>query len=267
MGTIGAIGTTPNFTRSLSESRKRVEHAMQIISGGGRVIDSSRASLAALGEKLAAEIRSVRQTAKNIGQGEAMVQTAEAAFASHRDILDRLSELAVQAAHAPLTDEDRKAISGETSQLVAEFERISKGTVYNGEQLSGSIKDIQVGPDQGDTLTIQVPEIDSASTAISGIDLSTTAAAVAAAGIIDKAQTTVSEARSFLAAQWHGLDAARSSANARLEAVAVSHNQIASGDIGYEASQLTMGKNQLRAGIKVQKADLSTRGLLIRLLG
>lgn len=81
------------------------------------------------------QIRGLEQAKRNIQDGISLIQTAEGALGSIHDILQRMNELAVQAANGTYSDDDRKRIQGEFVELKSEIDNIAKNTEFNGVKL------------------------------------------------------------------------------------------------------------------------------------
>ena len=91
--------------------------------------------------------------------GISLAQTAEGALSETTNILQRIRELAVQAANDTNNSADRQSIQAEVSQLVSEIDRIAETTNFNGNNLiDGSFlsRDLQVGANVGETLSVSV---------------------------------------------------------------------------------------------------------------
>jgi len=89
----------------------------------------------AISEKMRAQIRGLSQAVMNAQNGISMVQTAEAALGETHSMLQRMRELAVQAANDTLTQEDRSYIQQEIEQLKDEITRIATSTQFNKKKL------------------------------------------------------------------------------------------------------------------------------------
>ena len=81
-----------------------------------------------ISEKMRSQIRGLNQASTNAQDGISLIQTAEGALNEQHSILQRMRELAVQAANGTETDSDRKAVQDEISQLQEELTRISETT-------------------------------------------------------------------------------------------------------------------------------------------
>jgi flagellin len=90
------------------------------------------ASGLAVSEKMRAQIRGLNQAERNVQNGVSFLQTTEGYLQETTDILQRIRELSVQSANGIYTDEDRRQIQVEVSQLVSEVDRIASHAQFNG---------------------------------------------------------------------------------------------------------------------------------------
>lgn len=88
-----------------------------------------------ISEKMRSQIRGLNQASTNAQDGISLIQTAEGALSESHAILQRMRELAVQAANGTETDDDRQAVQDEISQLQEELTRISETTEFNTMKL------------------------------------------------------------------------------------------------------------------------------------
>src|SRR5690554_2299910 len=91
----------------------------------------------AISEKMRGQVRGLRQAIRNAQDGISLIQTAEGALQETHAILQRMRELAVQAANDTYTEEDRAEIQKEIDQLAAELTRIADTTEFNTQNLLG----------------------------------------------------------------------------------------------------------------------------------
>ena len=89
----------------------------------------------AISEKMRGQIRGLNQASTNAQDGISLIQTAEGALQESHSILQRMRELAVQAANGTETDEDRSNIQDEIAQLQDELDRIAETTEFNTMKL------------------------------------------------------------------------------------------------------------------------------------
>ena len=84
-----------------------------------------------ISEKMRKQIRGLDQASNNAQDGVSAVQTAEGALAEVHDMLQRMNELAVQAANGTNSTSDRTAIQNEIDQLTTEIDRVAETTKFN----------------------------------------------------------------------------------------------------------------------------------------
>src|SRR5690554_573152 len=89
----------------------------------------------AISEKMRGQIRGLKQAQRNAQDGISLIQTAEGALNETHAILQRMRELATQAATDTNTGVDRKEIQKEINQLATEITRISTDTEFNTQKL------------------------------------------------------------------------------------------------------------------------------------
>jgi flagellin len=147
-----------NAQRNLNRSQDALATSLQRLSSGLR-INSARDDAAglAIAERFTTQIRGINQAVRNANDGISLAQTAEGALSELANNLQRIRELAVQAANATNSSTDRAALQTEVSQLVAEIDRVAQQTKFNGVSLldgSFASQQFQVGADAGQTITI-----------------------------------------------------------------------------------------------------------------
>ncbi|HOM23581.1 MAG TPA: flagellin [Termitinemataceae bacterium] len=119
--------------RSLRVTQTAIAKDMEKLSSGLRINRAGDdASGLAVSEKMRSQIRGLNQASTNALNGISFIQTSEGYLQETQDIIQRLRELAVQAANGIYTDEDRMQIQVEVSQLVDEIDRIASHAQFNG---------------------------------------------------------------------------------------------------------------------------------------
>lgn len=147
-----ALNVISNFAanvahRNLTTSDMRMTESLAKLSSGTRVVTAKDdAASMAIGSRLSAEVKALTQARVNSGQAVSMLQVADGAMARVHDILIRLKTLSVQAGSGNLSATERGMLDTEYQQLIAEVDRISLDTEFNGVQLvSGSINTDRTG--------------------------------------------------------------------------------------------------------------------------
>jgi len=158
MSTINTNTISLNAQRNLSSNSASLATTIQRLSSGLR-INSARDDAAglAISERFSSQIRGLNVASRNANDGISLAQTAEGAMAEIGNNLQRIRELAVQSANATNSASDRAALNSEVNQLVAEIDRVSTQTQFNGlKLLDGSFQSqaFQVGANAGETITV-----------------------------------------------------------------------------------------------------------------
>jgi flagellin len=149
-----------NSQNNLTKSQATLATSLQRLSSGLR-INSAKDDAAglAISERMSSQISGLNQATRNSNDGISMSQTAEGALSSISDSLQRIRELAVQSANGSNTDADRASMQAETSQLLAEIDRVSTQTKFNGRALlDGSLSNqqFQIGANTGETISFSI---------------------------------------------------------------------------------------------------------------
>ena len=119
--------------RQLKFNNMAVDKDMEKLASGYRINRAGDdASGLALSEKMRSQIRGLLRAEKNAEDGISFIQTTEGYLQESQDILQRIRELAVQAANGIYTPEDRMQIQVEVSQMVDEINRIASHAQFNG---------------------------------------------------------------------------------------------------------------------------------------
>ncbi len=127
--------------RHLAITNNKIAKALEKLSSGLRIVRAADdAAGLAISEKMRAQIKGLNQAARNAQDGISLIQTAEGAMDEMHAILQRMRELAVQAASDSYTDFDRQQIQKEVDQLKSEIDRIADTTQFNTKKLlTGSL--------------------------------------------------------------------------------------------------------------------------------
>lgn len=121
-----------NTSRTLKFSAWDLDKNLEKLSSGMRINRASDdASGLAVSEKMRAQIRGLRQAERNAEDGISFIQTAEGYLQETTDVLQRVRELAIQAANGIYTLEDRLQIQVEVSQLSDEIDRVASQGQFN----------------------------------------------------------------------------------------------------------------------------------------
>lgn len=148
--------------RNLDRTQAEGLTALQRLSSGLR-INSARDDAAglAISTRFTAQVRGLGVAIRNANDGISLAQTAEGALGVMTESLQRVRELALQAANATNSDSDRQALNAEAQQLIDELSRISDQTNFNGRKLlDGSFESsVQIGTNVGETVAFSIAEV------------------------------------------------------------------------------------------------------------
>ncbi|MGO1117870.1 flagellin N-terminal helical domain-containing protein [Rhodovibrionaceae bacterium A322] len=122
--------------RHLAMADKEATNSVAKLSSGTRVLSAKDdAASLAIGSRLSAEVKALRQVNVNAGQAISMLQIADGAMSRTQDILVRMKTLAVQASSGQLSNTERGMLDTEYQELLKEIDRISVNTEFNGTAL------------------------------------------------------------------------------------------------------------------------------------
>lgn len=139
-----------NAQRNLSASQGTLGKTLQRLSSGLRINSAvDDAAGLAISERMTTQVRGLNQAVRNANDGVSLLQTSDAALVTVTQSLQRIRELAVQAANSTNSDTDRAAIQQEIAQLTQEIDRVGRTTSFNGRNVFAQTTESAVGnPDE-----------------------------------------------------------------------------------------------------------------------
>jgi flagellin len=145
--------------RSFMNSNSALETAFERLSSGQRINSAvDDAAGLSIGKDLQSRVSGLNQAIRNTNDAISMVQIAEGAMDEATNILHRMRDLAVQGASDSLAATERGFLETESDKLITAYNNVMSGTKWNGAVLFGTTQDeskvIQIGADDGDTLTV-----------------------------------------------------------------------------------------------------------------
>jgi flagellin len=243
--------------RNLESVTDRLSDNYRRLSSGLRVAQAAD-DPAGLGisERMRAQIRSLGQAGRNAQDGVSLVQSAEGALAEVHANLDRMRELAIQAANGTYSDEDRGIIDVEFQELIEEIDRISQTTSFNGTQLldgTQSSVPIQVGFEAGETISVDL--VDTSATGlgidVDPFDVTSIANANAVLAGIDGATDIVNRVRGDLGSMQNRLESTLRTIRNVSENLSSAESRIRDVDIATETADLTRNSIMQQAAVSV----------------
>ncbi|AMD01844.1 FliC/FljB family flagellin [Halomonas chromatireducens] len=159
---------------NLNKSQNALQTSMERLSSGLR-INSAKDDAAgqAIANRMTSQITGLNQAQRNANDGISVAQTAEGSLNQINDNLQRIRELTVQAANGTNSADDLQSIQDEINQRLDEINRISDETSFNGVNVlkeDNALK-IQVGANDGETITVNLQQINSETLGLEGFSV------------------------------------------------------------------------------------------------
>ncbi|GKV64863.1 MULTISPECIES: flagellin [unclassified Sporosarcina] len=160
-----------NTHRQLGANNAQASKNLEKLSSGLQINRAGDdAAGLAISEKMRGQIRGLDMAAKNSQDGISLIQTAEGALNETHDILQRMRELATQAANDTNTSTDRGEIQKEINSLTSEINRIGNTTEFNTQKLLNGEKDTTVTANAGVT-NVGVGAVTGTAITVDGVNL------------------------------------------------------------------------------------------------
>ena len=172
---------------NLNKSQSSLSSAIERLSSGLR-INSAKDDAAgqAIANRFTANIKGLTQASRNANDGISIAQTTEGALNEINNNLQRVRELTVQSQNGTNSSSDLSSIQDEIKQRLAEIDRVSAQTQFNGTNVlsKNQTLSIQVGANDNETIDIKLSEVTASTLKLAGFNVSgpngTPAAMVAA---------------------------------------------------------------------------------------
>ena len=247
-------------TSSLSKSTEKLSSGYRI----NRAADD--AAGLSISEKMRSQIRGLNKASDNAQDGISLIQVAEGALNETHSILQRMNELATQAANDTNTSSDRKAIQQEVDQLTSEIDRIRSTTQFNTQNLldgSFSKKNLQIGSLSGQSISISVSNMNATSLGVNGLKVSSFSGAGEAMSKIQAAIDKVSTQRSKLGALQNRLEHTINNLDTTSENTQSAESRIRDTDMADEMVQYSKNNILSQAGQSMlAQANQANQGVL-----
>ena len=224
----------------------------------------------AISEKMRSQVRGLDRASTNAQDGISVVQTAEGALNEVHSILQRMNELATQAANDTNTSVDRSQIQLEIDQLGSEIDRIASTTQFNTmDLLDGSFtkKNLQVGSLEGQKIELNISKMNASGLSLgaagSSLKVNSFSAAGKAMTKIQAAIDKVSTQRAQLGAVQNRLEHTIANLDTSSENTSAAESRIRDTDMAKE--MVTYSKNNILAQAgqsMLAQANQSTQGVL-----
>ena len=249
-----------NVQTNLSKNTEKLSSGYKINRAGD---DAAGLSIS---EKMRAQIRGLNKASTNAEDGISLIQVAEGALNETHAILQRMNELATQAANDTNTATDRTALQAEVDQLVSEVNRIQSTTQFNTMNLlDGSFtgKNLQVGSLAGQKIQLSINNMDATSLGINALSLSTFEKAGSAITKVQAAVDLVSTQRSTLGAVQNRLEHTINNLDTTSENTQAAESRIRDTDMASEMVEYSKNNILAQAGQSMlTQANQATQGVL-----
>jgi len=189
-----------------------------------------------------------------------LLQTAEGALSSTGDMLQRMNELAVQAANGTLTSEDRGNIQLEMDQLAQQVNQTANNTVYNDQKLLDGSFSIEL---QGGE-TMSLPAATAEALGVSSMNITTNPEQ--AIGQVSQALNQVSSQRGSIGATISGIGSQIAALQNEFINTTASQSRIKDADIAAEIINMNLNALQSKAAIKAFKMQDENRATVLKLI-
>ncbi|MBN3133621.1 flagellin [Pectobacterium brasiliense] len=260
---------------NLNKSQSSLGTAIERLSSGLR-INSAKDDAAgqAIANRMTAQVKGLTQASRNANDGISLTQTAEGNLNEINNNLQRIRELAVQAASDTNGTTDRDSIKKEMQLRLNEIDRVAQSADFNGKKLlnaSGNSVNIQVGANTGANEVITIDSgalinattgagggLSGVNTAVSGFDATATSGVGGASGTaqalvaaVDVALQAVDTARSNLGAIQNRFESTITNVNNTINNLSNARGRIQDADYATEVSNMSKANILQQAGTSV----------------
>ncbi len=252
--TINTNAMSLNAQRNLSTSQASLATSVQRLSSGLRV-NSAKDDAAglAIADRMNSQAKGFDVAIRNANDGISMAQTAESAMQAVTDNLQRMRELAVQAANGTYSSGDQANLDTEFQQLQKEIQRVIGGTTFNGQNVlsqSGAVTfQVGAGTATTDTITVQgsAVSLTGVSAAVTG-SVTSVSGATAAIASIDTQLNDLNTARATWGAVQNRFTSVVQTLQVASENANASRGRIMDADFAKETANMTRGQILQQAG-------------------
>lgn len=256
-----------NVHRNLISTDWTLNKVLEQLSSGLRINRAADdAAGLAVSEKLRAQVRGLQQASRNAQDAISLVQVAEGALNEIHSILQRMRELAVQAANDTLTDSDRAQIQEEVDQLISQIGTIATNTQFNTlKLLDGTVTQLvfQIGANANETVTLNLSAVTPTDLGVANLSVSTRQNAEAAISTIDTAIGQVTSIRAEYGAFQNRLERIVSYNNLAAENQGTAESRIRNVDMAEAVIQMVRYQVLQQTGIAaLSQANVAPQAIL-----
>jgi flagellin len=269
-----ATNTAANSAvRYLNINAAEQSSSLSKLASGSRIAQASDdAAGLAISTRVQSDIATLEQAATNSTNAIAVLQTADGGASNISDILQRMKVLATESASGTVTDTERAYIDEEFGALTTQIDTIASGTRFNSESLltsnnmfSGGVS-VMVGSSSTDTIKITLTGLDSSTLSVDGLDVTSQSNANTALTSLDKAISTVSNARASIGAQESQFQFSSESIATQVENLEAANSAIADVDVASEEAKLASSQVMVQAAVAAASSANSLTQNLLKLM-
>lgn len=250
---------------NLNKSQSSLQTSMERLSSGLR-INSAKDDAAgqAIANRMTAQVKGLAQAQRNANDGISLAQTAEGALNEVNNNLQRIRELTVQALNGTNSDSDLASIQAEVDERLAEIDKISSDTDFNGKKIlsAGETFTFQVGSEDGQTRDIEID--DPTGWNISSHDITGGTGTLAE---IDEAIAAVDTQRGKLGAAMNRFESVIQNLATTEQNISAARSRIEDADYAKEVSNMTRANILQQAGTSVLAQANQSPQSVLSLLG
>lgn len=264
--------TAANTNRQLGITTSGLQKSTEKLSSGYKINRAADdAAGLSISEKMRNQIRGLNKASDNAQDGISLVQTAEGALNEVHSMLQRMSELSVQAANGTNDTTDRSSINDEVQQLKTEIQRVGSTTQFNkmnildGTFSAGANKLLQVGANANQTIQIDISALQSVvgSSLMSNLKTETATNAQSAITVVQSSIEKLSKLRSKLGAVQNRLEHTVANLDNISENTQSSESRIRDTDMAEEMVQYSKNNILQQAGQSMlAQANQANQGVL-----
>ena len=261
-----------NTNRQMGTVSSALQKSTEKLSSGYKINRAGDdAAGLSISEKMRNQIRGLNKASDNAQDGISLVQTAEGALNEVHSMLQRMSELSVQAANGTNDTTDRSSINDEIQQLKTEIERVGSTTQFNkmnildGTFSTGANKLLQVGANANQTIKVDIDALKSVvgSSLMADLKTETATNAQSAITVVQNSIEKLSKLRSKLGAVQNRLEHTVANLDNISENTQSSESRIRDTDMAEEMVQYSKNNILQQAGQSMlAQANQANQGVL-----
>jgi flagellin len=267
------INTKPGFILGANASSKNqnfYEKTIERLSSGKRINSAAddAAGIAVL-SKLEAALSGKEQAIRNAADGQGLLQIADSGAAKISNILNKMKELAVQAANGTHSIAQREALQSEADQLAAEISRIADSTSFNGRTpLSGEDINLQVGSSTEEQINVTIEAVNSSDLQLDSgrVSFDTSSEARDAISTIDEAIERVNSVRGDIGGSVNRISSAIENLSNAAKNTKVAAGRVSDADIADETTRRAKSQLLQQSAIAMSAQGNASKGAMLQLI-